>query len=913
MTGTDQAIQAFQRLAHRKPYSWQRRLLAEWLIEGRIPDAVDVPTGLGKTAIIALWLAARTIGAPLPRRLVYVVDRRAVVDQATEEAERLAQELGDGSNIDSDLARWRARLGLVAGRLPVSTLRGQFADNRAWLDAPATSAIIVGTVDMIGSRLLFEGYGVGPRMRPVHAGLLGVDTLVVLDEAHLVPPFEALVRQVGELRVADDGAGRRWAIPGFWVMALSATGRTMGSNVFSLEPADDEDPAVRARLHASKRLRLHETPAADLAERMADHAIALSERNPRVIIFCDSRKAAQAVQAALDKDKRLANQTGAPKTELLVGARRVREREALKASELFRRFDPNSGPGDGATAFDGPVFLIATSAGEVGVDLDADHMVCDLVAWERMVQRLGRVNRRPCPGEALVEVIVAAPDERAKDPAGTERLASFRAPFESTSWPIAADGRREASPASLRALKENSEFAALVAAATSAEPLRPELTRAVVDAWSMTAQPDHPGRPDIEPWLRGWVPERPQTRIVWRRHLPIHPDDDVSIWTVASKEFFERAAPHLSEVLETETDAVAELLKARAASLLKSPKGDKNDAVPADASKLILVPLNARGEVEKPLTLAELAELRTERLKTALAGRTVVVDARIGGLSRAGLLDPKADHLPPTLDGDPADDDGWDERRLEAAEFRVRRVEHDALPAEGWRVEYRWPLISTDDVSSEADLAHVVEVRVEVFRKAGATKGDPALAGEAQRLAGRHAWTEGHADMLAGRLGLPDELRRMLAAAAAVHDAGKTVELWQRAMGAPQDGGGPYAKTCGGGNPRLLEIDGQIYRHEFGSLRIAADDPAIRALPDDLQELALHLIVAHHGYARPVIAPVHPDMPPSLAADLAQAAALRSARLQRQWGAWGLAWWEALLRAADWAASRQLNEAGRAN
>ncbi len=50
-------------------------------------------------------------------------------------------------------------------------------------------------------------------------------------------------------------------------------------------------------------------------------------------------------------------------------------------------------------------FLFATSAGEVGVDLDADHMVCDLVEWERMVQRLGRVNRRG-NGDGAVRVIV---------------------------------------------------------------------------------------------------------------------------------------------------------------------------------------------------------------------------------------------------------------------------------------------------------------------------------------------------------------------------------------------------------------------------------------------------------------------------------------------------------------------------
>jgi CRISPR-associated endonuclease/helicase Cas3 len=82
----------------------------------------------------------------------------------------------------------------------------------------------------------------------------------------------------------------------------------------------------------------------------------------------------------------------------------------------------------------------------------------------------------------------------------------------------------------------------------------------------------------------------------------------------------------------------------------------------------------------------------------------------------------------------------------------------------------------------------------------------------------------------------------------------------------------------------------------------------ILALPEDLRDLALHLVAAHHGYARPVITAVDPDNAPSASAAFAQAAALRFARLQARWGPWGLAWWEALLRAADWAASRQLNE-----
>jgi CRISPR-associated endonuclease/helicase Cas3 len=35
-------------------------------------------------------------------------------------------------------------------------------------------------------------------MRPYHAGLFGADSLAVLDEAHLVPPFKDILRAVAE-------------------------------------------------------------------------------------------------------------------------------------------------------------------------------------------------------------------------------------------------------------------------------------------------------------------------------------------------------------------------------------------------------------------------------------------------------------------------------------------------------------------------------------------------------------------------------------------------------------------------------------------------------------------------------------------------------------------------------------------
>jgi CRISPR-associated endonuclease/helicase Cas3 len=81
----------------------------------------------------------------------------------------------------------------------------------------------------------------------------------------------------------------------------------------------------------------------------------------------------------------------------------------------------------------------------------------------------------------------------------------------------------------------------------------------------------------------------------------------------------------------------------------------------------------------------------------------------------------------------------------------------------------------------------------------------------------------------------------------------------------------------------------------------------LEALDDDLRELALHLIAAHHGRSRPSITAIdEEEIFPDVLAEDALEAALRYARLQRAWGPWGLAWLEALLRAADATASRRL-------
>lgn len=924
----------FHALTGTSPFPWQEALLERFL-ENQLPSALDIPTGLGKTSVMAIWLIALAQGAKVPRRLIYIVDRRAVVDQATKTAEKLK------TAIDQDVD-FQKRLGLE-GSFPISTLRGQQVDNREWLRDPASPAIIVGTVDMIGSRLLFEGYGVSRKMRPYHAGLLGADTLVILDEAHLVPPFEKLLEQIADpasdLKPSD--IEHRELVPNLNLLSLSATGRS-SRDAFTITEADLKPGTItHQRLTAAKRLKFQPLGEEEkLADALARNAWELTSRgsnNTKIIVFSNSReiaeKAKEAVQRLADGNKKEGTSKIKIESELLVGGRRVHEREVV--SEWLETHGFFGGTKLDATT---PRFVFATSAGEVGVDLDADHLVCDLVTWERMVQRLGRVNRRgegsakiivvtepePKPSKA-VESALAKPQEK-RDKKEQKALDDYQCKLsqsQALSKPFDLlprdDEGIDVSPGALRELKlsasiqpENeTELAAterlkrreLIDAATSEAPLYPALSRAVIDAWSMTSLLEHTGRPRIQPWLRGWVKEEPQTTILWRTHLPfVAGEREISKpRTVEIEAFFEAAPPHASELLQVETATVISWLTARAVIAQKAnvEAGDH----PPQFVQPIAVVLEPDGTVSQAgLRLIDFlldqedkkrSEKRENALFEQLAEHILVLDSRFAGLSSNGLLDEFESALPKTLDGTTE----WLRETIEAPKirFRVRTMSangHIDARDPNWSSRFQMPLQS--DTEGEASVFLIVEKwRGEIEAADDATEPDEQKLDEHQELVAEKA------RLIAKRVSLPREYANMLEVVAKLHDEGKRHSKWQDAFSAPRDGR-PFAKTRGPINLQLL--DG--YRHEFASVATAAKSDAIKAMPDEMRDLALHLIVAHHGFSRPLISPRGcPDAPPSVLEERAREAALRFARLQHRWGPWALAWWESLLRAADHQAS----------
>ena len=135
--------EGFQALTGHKPLKWQSRLYDKFAADD-IPAALTLPTGLGKSSVIPIWLIAIATGGQLPRRMIYIVNRRTVVDQATDEVASLLKKIeqpataGKSENV---LSRLRDALALIAGDsnavpLAVSTLRGELADNGEWKQNP---------------------------------------------------------------------------------------------------------------------------------------------------------------------------------------------------------------------------------------------------------------------------------------------------------------------------------------------------------------------------------------------------------------------------------------------------------------------------------------------------------------------------------------------------------------------------------------------------------------------------------------------------------------------------------------------------------------------------------------------------------------------------------------------------------
>lgn len=549
----------------RRPFAWQRDLTETIVHDRAWPDLVDIPTGLGKTALIdisvfiAALSAAETGTGRLGRRRTFlVVDRRIVVDQAHEHARALASAL--------DTAETRAQEGhpltMVAAALrslapdttpgapvlPVTRMRGGTTWAASWLDRPDLPAVITGTVDQIGSRFLFRGYGVSDNRKPLDAALVGTDSLLLIDEAHLA---EAMITTIGAAHQRDSNGLN---LPPARVVLLTATPpktsgppktsdspktsglpRTSGSSeAASAETATggprsyrldaraherDPDPTAWRRLTAHKRLHLVQADQAGTNTVIATLAVRHAGEPGRdtVLVVCNTVNRARAVHDLILKQVPGASGPGtdSPTVSLLIGRSRPVDREHVVA-DVIGRF----GAGGQQDIPRRPAILVATQTVEVGADLDATTLISESASWDALIQRFGRLNRFGDHLHGGRAIIVH--DGVADGPVyGLSRDEAWSYLLErepvtlatKTSIPDVSGSGVDIGPLACRALSANAPSTAIADRAPAAV-----LTRTQLDAWVCTG-PVPLNDPPLEAYLHGLRAASPAVSVLWRDGL----------------------------------------------------------------------------------------------------------------------------------------------------------------------------------------------------------------------------------------------------------------------------------------------------------------------------------------------------------------------------------------------------------
>lgn len=869
----------FEALTGNTPFPWQECLFLR-LLSGNLPPAdVGLPTGTGKTSIMGIWLLALAEMSSvdsrqnlIPRRLVWVVNRRVVVDQATIEVEQIRRRVNDPAIVELEPIRSTLRKlsGKTSGEIfGISTLRGQFEDNTEWRGDPSRPAVIVGTVDMIGSRLLFSGYGVGFKARPLHAGFLGQDVLLVHDEAHLEPAFQELLIAIREEQKRCGEFGK------LHVMALSASSRA-ANGTFGLTEVEKDVPneipdppetslhIIWRRQGAKKTISLQKD-AGNLATSIAEDALKFKDQRCAALVFAQRVEDVEKIVKKLPKDS----------VQQLTGTMRGFERDRLVTKDaVFQRFLPGA-KNDGAT-----VYLVCTSAGEVGINISADHLICDLSPFDSMVQRFGRVNRFGDRDDTKIHIFYPEDFDQGEKSDPSQQAAKKESEL---------DKRRKATLKLLRQLDGDGSPRALGAldskeclAAFTPEPVILPATDILFDSWALTTiRGKLPGRPPVEPYLHGVSDELPETHVAWR--------DEVK---VISGKLLEQYDPEdLEDLLDAYPLKPHELMRDRSDRVLKALK-----ELAAQHPETPVWLLTGDGSVE-PLTLEKLvSDKETDRIDH----KTVLLSPAAGGLNKSGLLDGSAEKID-DVKYDVADE--WPD----AGETQRRIRLWDDAPNRSEKIDTMRLILEIDTNLESDDDLDTDEVTIHRYWR---WYERPRVADNdgSERDTGAVLW-QVHTDdvvreasRIVDSLPLSDELRKAVVVAAHFHDYGKRRPPFQRNIG-NVDADILLAKSGRKKQPYTLSPN---FRHEFASLLDLQNEPEFLALDRGMRELVLHLVAVHHGRGRPHF-PSKEAYDPEAADEknftVAAEVPPRFARLQRKYGRWGLAYLESLLRAADYAAS----------
>lgn len=417
----------------RYPFSWQEEVLDHICEHGVWPERINAPTGSGKSSVVDIHLFANALAAVgaaprVPRRLCVTVGRRALVDSQADRADNILgcmkKALTDGSGEPDILRRVAEALQSFQTRNdekesnPFETghIRGELSNRNLPVTDISACAIIAATPDMYGSRALFRGYGSTKAARPRETALLTMDTVMVLDEAHMNRQLLHTTQRIAELQKREVNLG----VPTLQVVETTATpstedsdSTTLGVDIEALDSPNDEE--LRNRVYSHKELMLHPidkwdgkpgnpatvNAAVDTIKGFLAHREAGEDSKKAHTVGC----IVNHVRTAIAIKEKLTKDLAEDEVQLLVGRMRPSDLEKLQEdhNKLFTT------KGDESVKV-----VVATQTLEVGIDVDFADLVTELAPASSLAQRFGRVNRLGHRTDSKVVVIEPASGDSVK-------------------------------------------------------------------------------------------------------------------------------------------------------------------------------------------------------------------------------------------------------------------------------------------------------------------------------------------------------------------------------------------------------------------------------------------------------------------------------------------------------------------
>lgn len=218
-----------------------------------------------------------------------------------------------------------------------------------------------------------------------------------------------------------------------------------------------------------------------LADDIVAKALKFADEKCAVLIFARTVEDVETIAGRLESKKQ--------QVQRLTGTLRGWERDQLVNNDDDPIFSRVLHQAQTAAA---TVYLVCTSAGEVNVNISADHLICDLSPFDSMVQRFGRVNRFGVRDDTQIHIFHPAEADFKKD----DEL----------------DRRRQKTLALLKKLYGNGNPKAIgqlmndedCQAAFTPPPTILPATDILFDAWALTTiKGKLPGRPPVERYLHG--------------------------------------------------------------------------------------------------------------------------------------------------------------------------------------------------------------------------------------------------------------------------------------------------------------------------------------------------------------------------------------------------------------------------